>query len=61
MKEEKLNNPTVKELIEALEKMPLDSKVLSPISCEQHFSDLIELNFVEDSNHTLLEGVCNFD
>ena len=61
MKTEKLNNPTVKELIEALEKMPPDSKVLSPISCEQHFSDLIELNFVKDSKHTLLEGVCYFD
>ena len=61
MEVEKLNNPTVKDLIEALEKMPLDNMVLLPIGSEEDFSDLIELTSIEGYDYTLLEGVCCFD
>lgn len=57
----KLDNPTVEELIQALGKLPPDSKVKAAVSCEQYDSSLIELTLLEDDNLTLLQGVCYFD
>ena len=43
----KLKNTTVRDLIKALEALPKDLIVEIPISCDRHYSSIIEIQELE--------------